>query len=108
IQYTGGASAGDLINFFSITNLTGGNATDVLDASAVNTPLTLNLQTGTANGVGISGFEALKGSDAPKSDLVGGTGAGPTTRNTTLLGPTSNVTWTVTGPNSGQLSFGPG
>lgn len=108
ILYTGGISAGDTINFLSMSNITGGNQTDNLDASGLVGPVTLNLQAGTLSGIGISGFEAIKGNDAPKSDLVGGSGAGPTTRNTTLIGPLQNVTWTVSGPNSGQLSFGAG
>jgi Ca2+-binding RTX toxin-like protein len=106
ILYTGGISAGDSIQFLSMPNLTGGTQVDNLDASGLVGAVTLNLQAGTANGIGISGFEAIKGNDAPKSDLVGGTGTGPTTRNTTLIGPNANVSWTVSGPNSGQLSFG--
>jgi hypothetical protein len=69
-------------------SITGGGGADTLNYSAYTTPVTVNLGANTATGTGgASGF----------TSLIGGAG------NDTLVGPTSNATWNLTGANSGTV-----
>jgi hypothetical protein len=106
-----GANAGNLngISFTNIRNLTGGSSTDVykmtptgslagivnggggantLDYSALTAPITVNLQTRTANAIG--SFTSI------------GSIVGSSSLNNTLIGPNSYTTWSLTGPNAGK------
>ena len=70
-------------------SIVGGGGADTLDYSAYTTPVTVNLGAKTATGTGgASGF----------TNLIGGSG------NNTLVGPTSDSTWNLTGTNSGTVS----
>jgi Ca2+-binding RTX toxin-like protein len=71
-------------------NLDGGPGTNILDYSNLTTPVTLDLQTHSATGIGGS-FMNIQG-------LIGGQGIN------TLIGPDSNSVWTLTGLNAGNVA----
>src|SRR5262249_41621400 len=70
-------------------NIDGGGGTDSLDYSLLAGPVTVNLQTGAASNIGgtFSNIENFIGS---------------TSTDDTLIGP--DATWTITGPNSGNVN----
>lgn len=70
-------------------NIDGGGGTDTLDYSLLAGPVTVNLQTGTANNIG--------GTFGNVENFIGSASA-----NDTLIGP--DATWTITGPNSGTVN----
>ncbi|MFO0928640.1 MAG: hypothetical protein U0736_16725 [Gemmataceae bacterium] len=70
----------------------GGTGVNVLDYSALVTPVTVNLQAFSATAVG--SFAAI-------AAVVGGSGSGDS-----LLGTSTNTTWTVSGANAGSLTGG--
>ncbi|NER34040.1 MAG: hypothetical protein F6J93_08350 [Oscillatoria sp. SIO1A7] len=110
-----GTNAGKLngnLEFSNVQNLTGGNnsdtfkfgegasisgniggadAGDTLDYSSYTTPVTVNLETSTATGVGgnISSIEGAIGTDAAESKLIATNSAN---------------TWNITGANSGEVN----
>ncbi|MDB5357607.1 MAG: hypothetical protein JWN24_4060 [Phycisphaerales bacterium] len=71
-------------------NIDGGGGTNTLDYSALSGPITVNLQTHAAPGIGgtftnISNFVGSAGSDS-------------------LIGPDATTTWAITGANSGSVA----
>lgn len=73
-------------------NVDGGGGTNTLDYSALAGPVTVNLQTSTANDIG--------GVFANISNFVGSAGSD------TLIGPNATTQWDITGPNAGSVSGG--
>ncbi|HEY2586240.1 MAG TPA: calcium-binding protein [Tepidisphaeraceae bacterium] len=73
-------------------NIDGGAGTNTLDYSALAGPITINLQTNAAPGIG--------GVFANITNFVGSAGSD------TLIGPNATTQWNVTGANSGAVSGG--
>jgi hypothetical protein len=78
--------------------ITGGSnfvSSNTLDYSAYTTPVTINRSASSATGVG-GGFQNIQ-------NFVGGGGGG-----NTLIGPSANTTWNLTGSNRGTFGTFPG
>lgn len=73
-------------------NVDGGLGTNTLDYSALAGPITVNLQTSKAPGIG--------GVFADISNFVGSAGSD------TLIGPNATTQWNITGANAGSVSGG--
>jgi len=71
-------------------NIDGGGGTNTLDYSALAGPITVNLQTDTANDIG--------GTFANIENFVGSAGSD------TLIGPNVTTQWNITGANSGTVN----
>jgi hypothetical protein len=71
-------------------NIDGGAGSNTLDYSALGTPVSVNLQTRTASGVG--------GTFANIGTVIGGSGSN------TLTGPDAAASWSLTGSNSGSVN----
>jgi hypothetical protein len=87
-RFTGSGSIPGTING-------GGGTTNVLDYSALAGPVSVNLQTGAGshiNGGAAGGFSNI-------TSFIGSAAA-----TDTLIGPNLNITWTISGPNSGTLA----
>jgi hypothetical protein len=85
---TGGSGADQFVFFHggSVSgNIDGGGGTNTLDYSNLTTPVTLNLQSDTATGIG--------GTFANITNFIGGSGAN------TLTGPNADTVWNLTGLN---------
>jgi hypothetical protein len=86
---TGGSGADQFVFFpgGSVAgNIDGGGGSNTLDYSHLTTPVTLNLQTGMATGIG--------GTFAHITNFIGGSGSNA------LAGPNANTVWTLTGLNT--------
>jgi hypothetical protein len=103
ISFTGmhdlvGSNGFDAFRFFPggdiAGTISGGGGDDELDYSALDEPITINLQTFAAphiNGGGAGGFSSIRG-------LVGGMSLADT-----LIGPDSDTGWIISGANFGRV-----
>jgi hypothetical protein len=88
-----GGTGNDTFKFLKGAGVTGaidgGGGADALDYSAYTTPVTVNLATGQATGIG--------GSFANITKVIGGAASN------TLIGPNTTSTWTITAANAGTV-----
>jgi hypothetical protein len=95
--------AGDTFKFANGAVITGtlrGNGT--LDYSQYTTPVSVNMKTGAATGVGNGNPGGIMALDGGFTNFIGGSGAN------TLTGPDGWLTWTLSGRDSGQITDGAG
>ncbi len=93
---TGGSAADDFVFADGAGvdgNINGGGGSDTLDYSAYSTPVTVNLATATATGVGGVAFNVR--------NFVGSAAGG-----STLIGPNADTTWNLSGTGTGSMFGG--